>query len=241
MLKTGKSEAEAGVQPRRRKPTRRAEILAAAREVFLRNGYEASLVSEIAAGAGCVEGTLYTYFTNKRALFDAVLTEFYDQLIAEIAPRFDAIDGTRDRLTFLIARHLQIALEDPAQGRLISGEVHSRAGYYGSTLHALNRHYSRFLMQTLHDGVKRGELRPGLDLSLARDLIFGGVEHWVWNTLERGQTFEPAAVARAIVAMVLDGWSTGTGEQTQVVELGRRVERLERRLAQAAAHKGSEP
>ena len=238
-MRAKQSAGESSVPPRRRKSARRAEILAAAREVFLRNGYEASLVSEIAARADCVEGTLYTYFTNKRALFDAVLTDFYDQLIAEITPRFEAITGTRDRLSLLIARHLQIALEEPAATRLISREAHSATGYYGSTLHTLNRRYSRFLMKTLHDGVARGELRAGLDVGLARDLIFGGIEHWVWNTLERGQRFEPAAVARSIVATVLDGWSTGTGEQTQVVELGRRVERLEQRIAEAAAKQGS--
>ena len=59
--------------PRRRKSVRRAEILAAAREVFSVKPFESASVSEIAGRAGCVEGTLYTYFRNKRDLFDSVL------------------------------------------------------------------------------------------------------------------------------------------------------------------------
>jgi hypothetical protein len=51
---------------------------------------------------------------GKRDLFNAVLAEFYDRLIADIEPRLAAIAGTRDRLSYLIARQLQIAVDDPA-------------------------------------------------------------------------------------------------------------------------------
>ena len=53
----------------------------------------------------CVVGTIYGYFDSKRALFDAVLAAFYNALIADIEPRFAVIEGTADRLRFLVARH----------------------------------------------------------------------------------------------------------------------------------------
>ena len=90
--------------PKRRKSVRRAEILAAAREVFLAQPYEQASITQIAERAGCVVGTIYGYFEHKRDLFDAVLTEFYDDLIADIEPRFAVIEGTADRLRFLAAR-----------------------------------------------------------------------------------------------------------------------------------------
>jgi len=164
---------------RRRKDVRRSEILAAARTVFSAKPFEDASISEIAAGAGCVEGTIYTYFRNKRDLFDAVLAEFYDRLIEEIAPRFESIRGTRDRLSFLIARQLRIALEDQGVGRMIMREARTQSLYFGSKLHALNRRYSRFLQRTIAEGIERGELRGDLDRVMARDLVFGGIEHWV--------------------------------------------------------------
>ena len=84
--------------PKRRKSVRRAEILAAARAVFLERPYEQASITEIADRAGCVVGTIYGYFENKRELFDAVLSAFYDELIADIEPRFAVIEGTADRL-----------------------------------------------------------------------------------------------------------------------------------------------
>jgi AcrR family transcriptional regulator len=215
--------------PRRRKAARRAEILAAAEAVFAAKPFESASISEIAARAGCVEGTIYTYFKGKRDLFDTVLAEFYDRLIADIAPRFESIRGTRDRLSFLIARHLQIAVDDPGIGQLIMREARSPQPYFGSKLHALNRRYSRFLQRTLAEGIERGDLRADLDPVMARDLVFGGAEHWVWNERGRQRAVEPAKAADAMVAMLLGGWQAPRREGA-IDALARRMDRLEAKV-----------
>lgn len=214
--------------PRRRKPVRRAEILAAARAVFLERAFDEAAVSEIALRAGCVEGTIYTYFRNKRDLLDAVLAEFYDRLIADIEPRFAAIADTRSRLTYLIARHLQIAIDEPDFARLIVRESRGQSLYFGSQLHDLNRRYGYFLMRTLHDGIERGEFRPDLDAALARDMVFGGLEHHVWHRLARGRTLDPNRTATSMVELFWSGWRVPQPDDFGT--LARRVRRLERRL-----------
>lgn len=218
--------------PRRRKASRRQEILTAARQVFVEHSYERASVSEIAARAGCVEGTLYTYFRNKRDLLDSVLADFYDALIAEIGPHFGSIQGTRDRLGYLVARHLQITVDDPGMGRLIR-EARAADPYFGSKLHGLNRRYSQFLIQTIEDGIGRGELRADLDVTVARDLLFGGLEHVSSTRLGRGRRFDPSKMAREIASQFLDGWGgaprdggNGSGND----DLARRLDRVERRL-----------
>lgn len=217
--------------PRRRKPVRRDEILAAAREVFLERSFEDASVAEIAARAGCVEGTIYTYFRSKRELLDSLLVAFYDRLIAQIESGFAAIVDTRARLHYLVARHLQIAIDDPAFARLIVRESRGHGPYFGSQLHALNRRYGQFLMCTLKEGVERGELRADLDAALARDLVFGGLEHHVWNLLARRRRFVPSRTAAAIVDLLWSGWAApGAGD---LRGLARRVQRLERRIGEA--------
>ena len=216
--------------PRRRKAVRRAEILAAAREVFLAHPYEQASIAQIAERAGCVVGTIYGYFEHKRALFEAVLTAFYDELIADIEPRFAVIEGTADRLRFLVARHLQITLDDASWLRVLSREAHGDMRYFGSTLHRLNRRYAQFLSRTLADGIARGELRADLDAQLARDFLFGGMEHWLRNTVGRGKPADPARSAHQIVRLLLDGWAAPADARAapawQGLEL--RVAKLER-------------
>ena len=217
--------------PKRRKSVRRAEILAAARAVFLALPYEQASIAQIAARAGCVVGTVYGYFDSKRALFDAVLAAFYDELIADIEPRFALIEGSADRLRFLVARHLQITEDDAAWLKLLDREAHSGEAYFGSKLHQLNRRYALFLTRTLSDGIARGELRADLNPQMARDLLFGGVEHWVRNTVGRGRRNDPAAVAREIVAMLLDGWAAPRSVKAAAPwqQLEARIARLEGR------------
>ena len=213
------------VLPRRRKAVRRAEILAAGREVLIARRFEDASVAEIAARADCVEGTLYTYFRNKRDLFDAVLTDVYDGLIADIEPRFAALDGTADRLRFLIARHLQIAVDDPGISTMLGREARNGEPYFGSKLHGLNRTYVRFMTRTLADGVARGELRADLDLAMARDFVFGGLEHRVRDLLGRSRRIEPARMAREMTAMLLDGFAARPAAAVAPLE------RIEARLA----------
>ncbi len=224
-------------QPRRRKAVRRAEILAAARAVFLAVPYEQASITQIAEKADCVVGTIYGYFEHKRALLDAVLADFYDELIADIEPRFAVIEGTADRLRFLVARHLQITLDDPSWLKLLAREARGDESYFGSKLHALNRRYAQFVTRTLADGIARGELKPDLDPTLARDFFFGGLEHWVRNTVGRGRPTDPAASARRIVDMLLGGWAPAATPAWQGLEL--RVARLEDRMRAQRAGKGA--
>ena len=58
-----------------RAAARREEILAAARKVFVRDGYTATKLLDVAKEAGCAAGTLYTYFENREDLFTAVLQQ----------------------------------------------------------------------------------------------------------------------------------------------------------------------
>ena len=186
-------------------------------------------MGDIAARAGCVEGTIYTYFRNKRALFDAVLEAFYEDLIADISPRLAEIDGTRDRLVFFVHRHLRIAIDDAGMGRLINSQVWGRADYQGSNLHALNRRYSRLLTETLREGVRRGDLLDSLDIPIAREFVLGGIQHWAWRMLARRERFEPGVVAIRMVDTLLCGWTPDPGT-LRMPGLAARVARLERAI-----------
>jgi AcrR family transcriptional regulator len=61
---------------------RRAQILAAARTVFLRDGHRNTRLTAVAAEAGCSVGTLYTYFADRDALLSAVLTGVEEEMRA---------------------------------------------------------------------------------------------------------------------------------------------------------------
>lgn len=54
---------------------RRAQILRAARAIFIERGYLSARVEDIASRAGLSKGAVYFYFESKREIFDALVEE----------------------------------------------------------------------------------------------------------------------------------------------------------------------
>jgi AcrR family transcriptional regulator len=63
----------------------RAELMASARQRFLRRGFHASSLEQVAEEAGFTIGAVYSRFGSKADLFLAILDERIDQLVAEVA------------------------------------------------------------------------------------------------------------------------------------------------------------
>ncbi|MBX9745266.1 MAG: TetR/AcrR family transcriptional regulator [Hyphomonadaceae bacterium] len=66
---------------------RRHAFLAAAREVFLEQGYEAASVNDVVRRAGGSLATLYAQFGNKEGLFLAVAQDLHEELVRAMTPQ----------------------------------------------------------------------------------------------------------------------------------------------------------
>ena len=54
-------------------PAKRQQILAGAKRVFMKMGFDAASMNDVTREAGVSKGTLYVYFTNKEELFSAMI------------------------------------------------------------------------------------------------------------------------------------------------------------------------
>ena len=93
------------------------------------------------------------------------------------------------------------------------------------------------LLRTLVDGIARGELRADLNTTMARDMLFGGIEHLVWNELGRNRRIDAAANAEQIVGMMMSGWASHERAEPgsradEIADLRERLERIESILTQ---------
>jgi AcrR family transcriptional regulator len=162
-----------------------AEILRAARDVFCEKGYEQTAVSEIAARIGVVEGTVYKYFATKRELLLKVLEHWYEEMFGDYARDLAAVKGARARLHLLVWRHLRSVRDYPLLCRLMFREVHGESDYRGSGLHAMNRQYTKFLVDVIDEGRASGEFRSDVPTALLRDMVYGATEHHSWNYIHK--------------------------------------------------------
>jgi AcrR family transcriptional regulator len=92
--------------PRNRRPQpkaeKRAELIAAARTLLLRDGYDATPMNRIAQAADVTPNTIYWYFRDKDELLIGVL----DDLLAEILADHSAVAGRplSNQLAWLVER-----------------------------------------------------------------------------------------------------------------------------------------
>jgi AcrR family transcriptional regulator len=212
------------------KEQRQGEIVEAATRLFCENGYGETSMSAIAADLKVSEAALYKHFENKRQILSRVLERWYEALY-EIAEReLPSIQGEKARLRYLVWRHLRTIADDPSLCRLIFTEVRTEPTYPHSELHRLNKRYSEMLMDVLRNGQRARAFRRSIVPELARDLIFGGIEHHVWGYLYAGRSLRPDALADQLIDMVccgIDEASDAPPAEQQADRLEELIGRLE--------------
>ncbi len=101
----------------RLRETQREKILDAARQVFARKGLSATM-ADIAAEAAISHGLAYHYFTNKEALFQALVEHTLQERCAALQ-RFREIPlPPGERLDFLLTRLIEHRREHPEVAQL---------------------------------------------------------------------------------------------------------------------------
>jgi AcrR family transcriptional regulator len=144
--------------------TRRAEILAAAAELFARRGYHGVSIGDLGRAVGLTGPALYRHFRGKDAVLAEMLLDISRRLLAEGARRAAEPDAGA-ALVGLLRWHIAFALDNPA---LIT--VHEREL---DNVPEPQRHEVRRLQRAYVEewvGVLR-RLRPGLAEDRARAAV----------------------------------------------------------------------
>lgn len=174
--------------PRRAKSQLRVtELLAAARRVFSEQGFQRATTAQIAERAGVSEATVFTYFAGKRELCMAVIKDWYDEISSDLEREVPRLQGIHAQLSYVVRQHLCTLLADGSgmcalvlgEGRAASPDLAELAAV--ST--ECKRRYTTPLMDCLARAQAVGEIRQDMPLRLLRDLIYGSMEHVLWDSI----------------------------------------------------------
>lgn len=204
---------------------RAADILAAARLVIAEKGYEKILLSDIAAQAGIVEGTIYRYFKNKRDLLEKVAEGWFGEQLSEPS-HLESIDGTLNKLRHLAWRTLSIIRREPVLSRFMLMELRPDPAYRSGPFFELNRRFTREMMLVCEGAVASGEFRDDVSPPLLRDMLYGCIEHRTWAFLRGEGDFQIDEVADGVARIIYRGMVQDYRPDAQTVETV--VARLER-------------
>ena len=235
---------------RARLEQRESDILQAATRLFADEGFHTTSTRKIAAEAGVSEGTLFHYFKTKNILLQAILDDFYAQLIESARDGVAEVMGTRERLLFLAKNHLRALMDNQAlMMRLIqvylSVDVNYYRDYRNSPIHELNYRYTRIFDGVVKEGIERGYINSDVELPVIRDLFFGGLEYGMRTLMSR--KYSKDKIALYVEAIVEPLWqsmqatsdSTEGGiapsEQSRLDKACDRLERIAAKLEKGSA------
>jgi AcrR family transcriptional regulator len=167
-----------GVKERkaRQKKFLRQEILDAASELFVRNGYENVSMRRIAEKIEYSPTTIYLYFKDKAELLDEVCKETFGRLVQRLSKIMEQPGDPLERLKKGLVAYIEFGLENPHQYRatfmmpLPEGFDHEK--YHEPDSPGMQAF--AFLTRGLGDCIKAGKLPP-TNVELASQTLWAGI------------------------------------------------------------------
>jgi AcrR family transcriptional regulator len=98
------------VRGRPRGETRRVQILDAALGVFLEHGYAGATIELVVQRASASKATIYSFFGGKEGLFDALIDERAERILAGFPDIDDGIVKVPTALTHIAQRYLDVVM-----------------------------------------------------------------------------------------------------------------------------------
>jgi AcrR family transcriptional regulator len=180
------------------RPSREAEIMAAALAVFAERGFDGTRVRDIAQRAGVSEAALYSHHPSKEALALALFRTHmarYSEALSEIAG--DRALTMRERVEALAQRSLRSFQEEPDAFAFVL----THQSRFIAQLPADFPYAIRVLEGLVREGQREGSVRRG-PVRLLTSLVFGCIAQPIRTVLEAppGTIDLRTPRARAIVA-----------------------------------------
>ena len=118
-----KTKPRIRIVQRRRKPRglgheRHGEILAAAKQLFLKEGYETFTTRGLAARVGLSQAGLYVYFKSKEEILDAVCRSTFEGLVQRFRAVAAGSNDSPDLIGRLVEAYVEFGLEHPDEYQL---------------------------------------------------------------------------------------------------------------------------
>jgi AcrR family transcriptional regulator len=198
--------AETVARSRRGRPGHdRAAVLSAAVALFIRKGYDATSIDDIAKSLGVTKSAVYHHVSSKEQLLAEALDEALDELDATVDAATRGEGPASDRLRAAVRRSVEVLVAHQSAVTLLL-RVH---GNSETELAALRRRrrIDRGLASLVEGAVAEGALRSDLDPDVLSRLVFGMVNSLVEWYRPNGPV-STEQLATTVEALVFDGLTT---------------------------------
>lgn len=163
----------------------RGALVAAARRIFERDGFQDSRLTDITADAACSTGTFYTYFQSKDEILDAVLAQAHEDMLH---PGFPHVEDDDDPIAVLAAANRAYfeAYKRNAKLRLVLEEVSGNSPAFRERRRQRGLVFAERNARQIQRLQELGLADPELDATAAAGALSGMVSRMAYHAFAAG-------------------------------------------------------
>lgn len=192
------------------------QVLDAALDLFVSNGFDGTSMDDIAARAGLTKGALYFYFKDKLSLLDALLERTAGELFD---PIFSAIRSTRStpamRLIRLTSEFSRVGAERKELALLhilMSLEMHRRDNKVELRIRETYETLHKEISDVLKEGQAAGEFTGSISAEYQASVIIALIDGLLLEWHRRADRLDGRQLARSARTLILNGVTANEDE-----------------------------
>jgi TetR/AcrR family fatty acid metabolism transcriptional regulator len=195
-----------------KKDLKKQQIIEAAIEIFSKNNFQNSTISQIAQKAEVAEGTIYQYFKNKEDLFFSIPVEKTKDFVRELELHLQGITGAFNKIRKFIWYYLYFFKMNPEYGRTLLLEMRVNRSFAKTNAYDSFKNLTGRILEIIKDGQEEGVIRKDVNIFIIRHLILGILEHIVTRWLLKGETYDLQEHYQDVSDLVLQGIGLSNGQ-----------------------------
>ena len=187
---------------------KRAEIIAAAADVFREKGYQAATLNDVAERLGTDRASLYYYVADKQELFHESVKGVLDDNLARAEEINSSKQPPVEKLTALMAvvlgsyeaNHPQMFVyiqEDMAQ-------IAKDESSWATEMLKKTRRMERIFYSVIEQAIDTGAFRSDVSARIATNALFG-MMNWTHRWFEPGEKLKAEDLTTTFMAIFTDG------------------------------------
>lgn len=181
------------------------QIVDAAVIVIAENGYHQAQVSKIAKEAGVADGTIYLYFKNKEDILISVFREKMAIFVNNVEVILKQDIDTSEKLFRMIDSHFRILHEDRHLAIVTQLELRQSNKELRLRINEVLKEYLTLLDAILKEGIVNGALDGGLDIRLARQMVFGTIDETITSWVMNDQKYDLMKLSPEVHRLIMNG------------------------------------
>ena len=147
-------------------------LMEKARQLFAKSGFENTTMNDIAEASQRGRRTLYTYFSNKKEIYDAVIESELDSMYNQLKVTVDRETTASDKLLLFFVTRLEIIKQVVTRNGTLRGDFFRDIFRVENVRKTFDKKEIDFLRMILDEGVESDEFEIVDSMQTARILHF---------------------------------------------------------------------